>query len=359
MSSSATLVVFIALLLSCAVARPVGFGEDGGYEPLRRDIVKGEAEKAVAGTNRPLIGILTQPCHQCPGNAYIAAANVKWIEMAGGRPVPISYNASDEELWRLFSSVNGLLFPGGLTWLWLDSPYVITARKLYNWAVEANDNGTVFPIHGICLGHQLLHILTSNVSRNELLVDTDAVQQPSTLEFTAEAKTSTFFRFFNDELFTKVEDPTRLLALQNHMYGIPPPHYQKWPVLNNFFSILSTSKDRKGQEYVSTVEAKNYPFTGTQWHPEKPPFEFALEAVPHNLDAILVSQALANAFIDTARKNTHKVASKEEELAMLIYSTPPVFSARFETFDAGNYDGPDMTYYFGEPAAPKTPTATT
>lgn len=55
-----------------------------------------------------------------------------------------------------------------------------------------------------------------------------------------------------------------------------------------------------------------------------------MEEVPHSLDAIRVSQHLANAFIDTARYSSHKPESLEEELAMLIYSTPPVFSARFE-----------------------------
>jgi hypothetical protein len=45
-------------------------------------------------------------------------------------------------------------------------------------------------IHGTCLGHQLLHILAANVSRNDLLVETDAVTQPSTLIFTAAANTS-------------------------------------------------------------------------------------------------------------------------------------------------------------------------
>ena len=34
---------------------------------------------------------------------------------------------------------------------------------------------------------------------------------------------------------------------------------------------------RKGLEYVSTIESKHHPFFGTQWHPEKPPFEFAME----------------------------------------------------------------------------------
>jgi hypothetical protein len=35
---------------------------------------------------------------------------------------------------------------GGLTWLWLDSPYVIAARKLFNWAVQANEAGNPFPV---------------------------------------------------------------------------------------------------------------------------------------------------------------------------------------------------------------------
>ena len=35
---------------------------------------------------------------------------------------------------------------GGLTWLWLDSPYVIAARKLFNWILEANDKGDIFPV---------------------------------------------------------------------------------------------------------------------------------------------------------------------------------------------------------------------
>eukprot|EP00879_Flechtneria_rotunda_P033306 GHRR01036874.1.p2 GENE.GHRR01036874.1~~GHRR01036874.1.p2 ORF type:complete len:104 (+),score=21.08 GHRR01036874.1:539-850(+) len=69
--------------------------------------------------------------------------------LAGHNGVPSRrFYATDAELYRLFKSVNGLVFPGGLTWLWLDAPYVITARKLFNWAIEANDKGDVFPVSG-------------------------------------------------------------------------------------------------------------------------------------------------------------------------------------------------------------------
>ena len=30
-------------------------------------------------------------------------------------------------------------------------------------------------------------------------------------------------------------------------------------------------------EYVSSAEHKRYPFTATQWHPEKPPYEFGMK----------------------------------------------------------------------------------
>ena len=45
-------------------------------------------------------------------------------------------------------------------------------------------------IHGACLGHQLLQILASNVSRDDLLIRTDSVSHPTTLKLTQEAETS-------------------------------------------------------------------------------------------------------------------------------------------------------------------------
>ena len=45
-------------------------------------------------------------------------------------------------------------------------------------------------------------------------------------------------------------------------------------------------------EYVSTIEHQRLPFFGTQWHPEKPPFEFSDNTIPHSHEAIAVSQHL-------------------------------------------------------------------
>ncbi|GIL44397.1 hypothetical protein Vafri_1876 [Volvox africanus] len=347
-SAAVGLVALLALLATVQSARPssrkeIGVSKKAGpvsYEPTKYKNTK------------PLIGILTQPCHECPGKSYIAAGYVKWIEMSGGRAVPVRFYASENELRRLFKSLNGLVFPGGLTWLWLDSPYVIAARKLFNWALQANDAGKVFPIHGTCLGFQLLHILASNISRNDLLVDTDSVAHASTLIWQPSAADSRLFGGMAPDLKEKLADPKFNIALQNHMYGIPPDFYKKYPVLADWYKPLTTTLDRNGLEYISTMEGIKYPFFGTQWHPEKPPYEFGMDEVPHSLDAIRVSQHLSNVFMEHARQSSHHPESKEEELAMLIYSTAPIFSARFEVMDDENYDGPDITYYFDTPDKP-------
>lgn len=96
------------------------------------------------------------------------------------------------------------------------------------------------------------------------------------------------------------------------MFGLPPAHYDRWPALRSAFDLLSTSKDRNGVVYVSSAEHKRYPFTATQWHPEKPPFEFGMAEIPHTLDAVLVSQHLANVFVQNARRSSHRPESPEQ-----------------------------------------------
>ena len=95
---------------------------------------------------------------------------------------------------------------------------------------------------------------------------------------------------------------------------------------------------RKGIEYISTIEHKQYPFFGTQWHPEKPPYEFSDATIPHTHDAISVSQHLANMFVDYTRNSTHAPESKEEELALLIYNYEAYFTARDIVMEP-SYDG--------------------
>lgn len=61
-----------------------------------------------------------------------------------------------------------------------------------------------------------------------------------------------------------MQNPEANIVMENHEFGLPPAHYALWPKLNDTFDILTTTKDRKGVEYVSTIEHKRFPFFGTQ-----------------------------------------------------------------------------------------------
>ena len=59
-------------------------------------------------------------------------------------------------------------------------------------------------------------------------------------------------------------------SLHNHMMGLSPKTFQKFG-LDDFYRIVHISHDRKGQAFISTIEAREYPFYGVQWHPERDP----------------------------------------------------------------------------------------
>ena len=116
------------------------------------------------------------------------------------------------------------------------------------------------------------------------------------------------------------------LALFAHRAGISPKTYTENSVLSDFYNILSTSFDRNNTEYVSLIEAKNYPIYGSQFHPEKNIFEWhASAAFPHSQEAVQVTTYLAQFFMHEARKNFNTFGSEEELKPYLIYNWDPYF----------------------------------
>jgi gamma-glutamyl hydrolase len=271
--------------------------------------------------------------------------------------VPIRFYQTDAELARLFKTVNGIIFPGGLTDLYLADPYTVAATKLYKMAVASNDAGVPFPIWGTCLGHQLLQIIVTGAHFGDILVETDAVSHPTTLNFTEAAKASRMWGALFEErptLVDKLSSPAWNISMENHEFGMPVENYgraSKWPALAANFDVLTTTVDRGGVEYVSTIEHKKYPFFGTQWHPEKPPFEFSDRTIPKSHAAMSVSHYLADTFLDAARACPHAPESVEMELRDLIYNYKPIFTAREIVMEA-SYDGPDITYFFDKQQTP-------
>lgn len=113
---------------------------------------------ALAAPPRPIIGILTLPCtdSDCRSSQSFPASYVKFVEAAGGRVVPIPYNATAEQVIQLFSQLNGVLFTGGDADLSNGSPFFEQVKFIFGLVFAMNQAGTYLPLWGTCLGFEAI-----------------------------------------------------------------------------------------------------------------------------------------------------------------------------------------------------------
>ncbi|DBA88768.1 hypothetical protein WJX77_006584 [Trebouxia sp. C0004] len=331
----------LAVLLVCNIvsyARKIH--DEDVLETLRR--VEGKMNEDV--NNRPLIGVLSQPGEPAPeGMSYIAASYIKFIEMAGGRAVPIEYDLPQSEVRKRFDAINGLLVPGGSGNLTKGHPFYDNTEYLLKLAIEANDNGDYFPVHGTCLGLEVLTIIAAQNST--LLSKFNSEDNASPLYFTEAAEKSHFFGSLSKKVRKSLQE--KPFAMENHSNGVRWSSYGENPHLQDFFKVLSLSADRDERIYISTIEAHKYPVTATQWHPEKNVFEWATHLhVPHSYEAIQVTTAVANFLVSEARKNFHEPANLLQEQDMLIYNFCPEFTGK--QHHEGEEVDFDESYFFPE-----------
>jgi gamma-glutamyl hydrolase len=318
--------LLLSILASTGLARPghpFGSVEAGETQATTR---------AATLNDRPIVGVFTQPSSSkqgsCGGDClYLAASYVKNLEAAGARVVPINYYAGEKELDELFAGLNGIFFVGG------GAAFPASAQYLFEKTVQANDAGDFAPLWGTCMGFQWLLI---SATRNPNILDPndgtqmDAENYSIPLDFASNdiLKSSRLYGSAPADVMSILA--TQNVTMNNHHYGIYTEHFRQTSALTSFYSLLSTNKDRKGVDFVSTIEAFKYPIFGVQWHPEKNPFEWAVtaegvpyEAIDHSPDAIKVAQYMANFFVGQARKSTHRFQDVAREQALLIYNWVP------------------------------------
>ncbi|XP_068594622.1 gamma-glutamyl hydrolase [Brachionichthys hirsutus] len=290
-----------------------------------------------ARNDRPVIGILTQMVSDEAmkpfGKTYIPASYVKYVESGGSRVMPIRLYLTTIEYKAIFKQINGLVFIGGAVDL-EKSEFARVAKIFFTLAQMANDAGDVFPIWGTCMGLQLLTVL---VAGENLLTKTPAENISLPLNLTAEAASSRMFGSFPSELMNALT--TEPLTGNFHHYGVTVKNFQGNKNLHNFFSILSTNVAENGAHFVSTIEGRQYPFYGTQWHPEVNRFQWdKRQSYPHSHHAVQLSSLLAEFLIDEGRRSFHRFDNPEEEASSLMYNYIPVYAA--------NFTGYEQIYFF-------------
>uniref|UniRef100_UPI00358ECE65 gamma-glutamyl hydrolase-like n=1 Tax=Myxine glutinosa TaxID=7769 RepID=UPI00358ECE65 len=289
-------------------------------------------ERPPALNDRPVVGVLAQeawPPRTQHGSNYIVASYVKFLESAGARVVPIRVNRSEAEYERLFYSINSLLLPGGCVDL-QDSEYARAAKFLYHLAIKANDRGDYFPVWGTCLGFEELLVL---VAGHNMLIKSSGTTKVTArpINLTSGATRSRMYQDF--PLWLLQAMTTEPLAAFNHICCLPLEIFQKDEKLKKFYRLLSTNKDDNGLEFVSSVEAIEYPFYGVQWHPEKNPYEWKPNyRYPHSHNAVRATFHFAEFIVSEARRNQHSFENADEEIKALIYQHPVKNAAAFSCF---------------------------
>jgi len=278
-----------------------------------------------AGTERPIIGILTQESGdyinsifpQLNFTAYAASSYVKFIESGGARVAPVLIGQPQAYYERLFTQLNGLVMPGGDVDL-TNSEYGKISRIF--WQLVHDHPEQYFPIWGECLGHETLATIAAGGER--ILEICLAANQTASVQFNPdELPNSRIFANASQELLDWMElEPN---VAMNHHQCVPPEN------LDSSLRAVAFSRGLAGRSYVAVLEHHQLPIYGIAFHPEKAVFEWSPPSAqrPHGAHAISIAQYLANFLVSEARRSDNSFEDPAEEQAALIYNYQAHYSA--------------------------------
>jgi len=288
--------------------------------------------------NRPIVAILTLPVDlpdNPPGTtSYFPASYVKFVEAAGARVVPLRYDAPPSATAALLSRVNGVVFTGGAAAFFRAdgelSQYGATAKAAFDATVAAAAAGEWFPLHGTCLGFELVMTLAAN-NASVLSHKFDSENLLLPLELTPDAAASRLFAGAPPSVLATLGGAPSTANM--HTSAVTPADFAANPGVATRFRVLSTNVDRGGRRFVSTAEAPDMPVTATQWHPEKATWEWTTtEDLPHDAAGVLANQWVSAFFGGEVRRSTRAYPNATLEAAELIYNYPATYvhSTNFE-----------------------------
>ena len=156
-----------------------------------------------------------------------------------------------------------------------------------------------------------------------------SMQQPLPLQLTSKFLTSKVGRTVPEDVYHTLT--TKDSTMNFHTWCLSPRNFSYFE-MDKFWDVLSTNYDRNGVEFISLLEAKNYPIWGSQFHPEKLAYEWTLlyPKIPHDLHSIHAGAFFAEFFVEESRKNHHKFIDRKTEEKNLIYNYSPAFTGNMK-----------------------------
>lgn len=204
-----------------------------------------------------------------------------------------------------------------------DNQWTSNIKVVLDYAMEQNDKGNPFPIWATCLGYQAVLYLTADRKDNMTVMTEVFGQHGLTGPLYVKNNNSALIKALSPAEYQDVTEGDGILWFHQR-WAITVKTFQETNELNKFWKLISTSPTKGGVEQVSTVEAFNYPFFMTQYHPEKNSYEWRINPT-RSYNAISIEQKLINQFTKVARMNKNRM-DEDEWKKRWIYNYNPVFT---------------------------------
>ena len=133
------------------------------------------------------------------------------------------------------------------------------------------------------------------------------------LSFTAlpwESKVFKTFKEYGVDPYIFSESP---LAWNYHDLGVRPSTFEEDAGLRDFWNVTTISYINATTPFVATIEAKDFPFFASQFHPEMVSQNYKDNyGVNHSWKSLQANRQFGRLFIEYARENTHSFGSFED-----------------------------------------------
>jgi gamma-glutamyl hydrolase len=102
-------------------------------------------------------------------------------------------------------------------------------------------------------------------------------------------------------------------TLNWHHDAVRLPSWQSHPSMSELI-VTATNCDSSGVEFVSAIEHQTAPIFASQFHPERPPYEFKNSLIGHSADVMISSQYFANFLAAQARMSKNSFDGGDAEI---------------------------------------------
>lgn len=113
------------------------------------------------------------------------------------------------------------------------------------------------------------------------------------------------------------------MTYNSHHWGIALDEFKTNEGLHKMFVPTATSTDpESGDTFVASMESPNYPFYGTQFHPEKVLMMYNNNELDHSWTSVNYNRYFADHFIELARQNTNSCGEFAACQELIIENVP-------------------------------------